>query len=66
MADQPERHTDKLTSEMRDLVDHLRADVGKVDDPRAPALFETSAEVIEGLMNAFADYDARNEEAWRD
>ena len=29
------------------------------------ALFETSAEVLEGLFNAFSDYEKKNESAWR-
>jgi hypothetical protein len=41
----------------------LRDDVEKVDDPRARALFEVSAEVICGLQKAFTDYEKRNEEA---
>lgn len=58
-------NTQKLTSMMQDCVQHLRDDIGKVDDPRAQALFETSAEAIEGLINAFNDYNARNEPGWQ-
>jgi hypothetical protein len=39
-------------------------DVEKVNDPKAQALFEVSAEVIDGLQKAFRDYDKRNESAW--
>jgi len=37
------------------LVDPLRQDISKVDDPKAKALFETSAEVLRGLAKAFND-----------
>jgi hypothetical protein len=47
------------------LIDHLRADVDEVDDPRARALFETSAEVLTGLKKAFGDYERKSEKAWR-
>jgi len=58
-------HTQKLKIQMGALVVHLRADVGKVTEPKAQALFETSAEVLTGLVKAFDDYEKKNEEAWR-
>ncbi len=58
-------HTQKLKGQMRELIDHLRADVGKVTEPRARAMFETSAEVLTGLVKAFDDYEKKNEEAWK-
>jgi len=61
----PRHHTQKLKGQMAQLIDHLRADVGKVTDPQAQALFETSAEVLTGLVKAFDDYEKKNEEAWR-
>ena len=50
---------------MRQLIEHLRADVGKVMEPKAQALFETSAEVLSGLVKAFDDYEHKSEKAWR-
>ena len=50
---------------MRDLIEHLRADVAKVTDPKAQAMFETSAEVMLGLVKAFADYEQKTEAAWK-
>jgi len=58
-------HTQKLKAQMGELIVHLRADVGKVTEPKAQALFETSAEVLTGLVKAFDDYEKKNEEAWR-
>ena len=58
-------HTQKLKTQMHELVDHLRADIGKVTEPRAQALFETSAEVIKGLIKAFEDFEEGSETAWR-
>jgi hypothetical protein len=58
-------HTIQLRQRMKDLIDHLRADVKNVDDPSAKALFEVSAEVLEGLHKAFEDYEQKNEPAWR-
>jgi hypothetical protein len=61
----PRRHTIKTRDRLRDLAEHLRGDVEKVDDPRAQALFETAAEVLLGLEKAFADYESKSEAAWQ-
>ena len=61
----PRRHTSQVRERLSELVTHLREDVGKVDDPRAEALFETTAEVLIGLEKAYADFEARDEPAWR-
>ena len=37
----------------------------KVDEPQLKAMFETSAEVLGGLIKAFHDYEQKNESAWR-
>ncbi|MGV2832047.1 hypothetical protein [Myxosarcina sp. GI1(2024)] len=44
---------------LHDLIEHLRSDVTKVEDPKAEALFETTAEVLEGLKNAYTDYERK-------
>lgn len=43
----------------------MREDVGKLDEPKAQAVFETAAEVCLGLVKALQDYEAGNERAWR-
>ena len=58
-------HTQKIKTRMRQLIEHLRKDVGKVTEPKAQALFETSAEVLTGLVRAFNDYEKKSEAAWR-
>ena len=61
----PLHHTQKLKVQMAQLIGHLRADVSKVTDPKARALFETSAEVLTGLVKALDDYEKKNETACR-
>ena len=61
----PIHHTQKIKARMRQLIEHLRDDVGKVTEPKAQALFETSAEVLTGLVKAFNDYEIKSEAAWR-
>jgi hypothetical protein len=47
------------------LITHLRADIPKLTDPRAKALFEVSAEILGGMVKAFRDYEEKKEPAWR-
>ena len=61
----PVHHTLKIKARMRQLIEHLRGDAGKVTEPKAQALFETSAEVLTGLVKAFDDYEKKSEAAWR-
>ena len=61
----PMEHTANIKKEFRVLIEHLREDIEKVDDPSAKALFETSAEVLVGLEKAFSDYESKTEPAWK-
>ena len=62
---EPKAHTANIRGEFRELIEHLREDVEKVDDPKAKALFETAAEVISGLDTAFEHYEQKSEAAWK-
>lgn len=61
----PRHHTQKMQSRLQETIDHLRADIEKVDEPQLKAMFETAAEVLGGLKKAFGDYEKKNETAWR-
>jgi hypothetical protein len=61
----PRHHTAKLKQVLRDVANHAREDLGKVSDPRAQALFETTAEVMIGLQKAYQDFEDRSEQAWK-
>jgi uncharacterized membrane-anchored protein YhcB (DUF1043 family) len=61
----PRHHTKKMQKALQDIKDHLREDIEKVDEPQLKAMFETSAEVLGGLIKAFRDYEQKNESAWR-
>jgi len=69
MTDSDERdplhHTRKMHRRFQELIDHLREDVDKVEEPQFKAMFETAAEVLAGLMKAFRDYEQKSESAWR-
>lgn len=48
---------------LQDVMQHIRDDIGKIDEPQAKAMFETSAEAIDGLIKAYDDYERKAEPA---
>jgi ferric iron reductase protein FhuF len=64
-SNDPRHHTQRMQKRLEDVRQHLREDIEKVDEPQLKAMFETSAEVLGGLMKAFRDYELKNESAWR-
>jgi hypothetical protein len=62
----PRYHTANIEAALDDLIQHLREDTAKFDEPKAQALFETSAEVLGGLRTAFAHYDSGEEASMRE
>jgi len=61
----PRYHTTRIKGMLNDLINHVREDVGKVDDPKARVLFETTAEVLIGLRTAYDHYESGSGQAWR-
>jgi hypothetical protein len=61
----PKHHLRRMKQRLEETVTHLRQDIEKVDEPQLAAMFETSAEVLKGLIKAFDDYEKKNEAAWR-
>ncbi|MFC3715551.1 hypothetical protein ACFONC_05230 [Luteimonas soli] len=61
----PRHHTLKIKNMLHDSMQHIREDTAKVSDPKAQALFETSAEVLNGLITAYNHFEQRSESAWK-
>ena len=61
----PRHHTAKLKQMLTGVINHAREDINKISDPKAAALFETTAEVLIGLRKAYEDYEQKNEQAWK-
>jgi len=61
----PRHHTLKLKQMLNDTATHAREDVSKISDPKAQALFETTAEVLKELVKAFEDFEQRSESVWK-
>jgi hypothetical protein len=61
----PRHHTPKIKGMLADVARHAREDVSKVTDPQARALFETTAEVLDGLIRAYDHAEQKAEPAWK-
>jgi hypothetical protein len=57
----PRHHTAKIKGLMDDLAQHCRQDVSKISEPKAQVLFETTAEVLHGLIAAYDHYEQGEE-----
>jgi hypothetical protein len=61
----PKFHVSRIEKSLEELIRHLRDDAAQVNEPKAQALFETSAEVVAGLRAAFEHYRQGSEAAMR-
>ncbi|HEX5439702.1 MAG TPA: hypothetical protein VFW76_02380 [Ktedonobacterales bacterium] len=60
----PHYHAANIMRMLRDVRNHARSDTQLVNDPKARALFETTAEVLGGLITAYEHYQ-QDAPAWR-
>ena len=57
----PRHHTSNIKQMLDDTARHAREDVQRVHDPEARALFETTAEVLDGLRKAYTDFERKHD-----
>lgn len=60
-----QQHAQHIAQLLQHAQQECRADVERVNDPKAQALFETIAEVLGGAMKALDDYQKGEEKAWQ-
>ena len=60
----PLHHTLNVKRMLKPIIEHLRKDVENLTEPKAQALFETSAEVLTALVQTFDHYEQKTERAW--
>ena len=61
----PQKHAQHIANMLQQVQQECRADIERIDDPKAQALFETAAEVAGGLLKALEHYQAGSEPAWQ-
>ena len=54
-----------VSKELDALIQSVRSEIANLSEPKAQALFETTAEVLLGLKKAYTDYKGGSEDAWR-
>jgi hypothetical protein len=59
----PRDHAMHIRVMLDDVMEHCREDMAKVNEPKAQALFETTAEVLRGLKSAYEHYLTAGQEA---
>ena len=62
---EPTKQVESIRQLLLKGVQQSRAGIPEVGEPRAQALFETTAEVLQGLAKAYEDYNVGSEEAWK-
>jgi len=60
----PKEHAQNIERYIYELKLLCHEETSYVNDPKAKALFETTAEVLAGLEKAYSDYQSENEGAW--
>jgi hypothetical protein len=55
----------QIVQMLRDVRDRARQDIDKVYNPKVQALLEVTAEVVQGLINAYEDFEEGREKAWQ-
>ena len=63
-SNDPKEHAQNIEKYITQLKNFCHEEIQTVKDPKALALFETTAEVLSGLEKAFSDYQSENEGAW--
>jgi hypothetical protein len=64
-TDDPKAHAANIERMLTEVIDHMRSDSERVDDPKAQVLFETSAEVLIGVRKAYQHFARGSEKAMR-
>ena len=61
----PREHAERIAHLVHEAADEAKADIERVNDPKAQALFETVREVLNGTSKALEDYAQQREPVWR-
>jgi hypothetical protein len=61
----PKAHAANIERMLTEVIDHMRGDITRVEDPKAQVLFETSAEVLSGVRTAYQHFQNGSEKAMR-
>ena len=57
-------HISRLRDKLAEAARYAKQDTSRLNDPKAQALFETTAEVLDGLIRACDHAEQKSEPAW--
>jgi hypothetical protein len=57
----PHGHTTHIQELLANVRDHCREEIGKINEPKVQAIFEKTAEVLNGLITAYEHYNSQSE-----
>ena len=60
--DNPRYHLVKVRGMLNAVMRHCREDMGKIAEPKTQGLFDTTAEVLNGLITTYSRYEKELEE----
>lgn len=60
----PKEHAQNIEKYISELKHFCHDEVKSVSNPKAKALFEATADVLDGLEKALSDFQSENEEPW--
>ncbi len=55
----PDHHLTNIKAMLSDIIDHVRYDLEEVKEPEAQTLFNTTAEVLQGLVTVYSNYQGK-------
>ncbi len=61
----PQQHAQHIASMLQGARQECRADLGRVNDPKAVALFESIAQMLDGAIKALTDYQNGRDPQWQ-
>ena len=60
--DNPRYHLVKMRAMLNGVMKHYRENIGNITEPKTQALFDTTAEVLNGLITTYSRYETELEE----
>jgi hypothetical protein len=60
--DNPRYHLVKIRAMLNGVMRHCREDIEQIAEPKTQALFDTTAEVLNGLITTYSRYETELEE----
>ncbi len=58
------QYTHSARFRMQELIDQLQTDAAQTEDVRVQVMFETSVEILNGMVKVFTDFEQKYTNTW--